>query len=170
MQPHRGIFQYNKIYQRVQALCIFNAQNLWALTLCCSCSSVLITYILHKSQHWCIWTTVIELTRNSDHYGACTLEELLQCSWHFKRCPLLQQQFATIANWKHRQRHNGPKALSTLTHTTPLIQSRNFKKLPIFGQISASFYLTKSRKHIKQLLTNLCTNLKSMFWQIHITI
>ena len=117
MQPHRGIFQYNKIYQRVQALCIFNAQNLWALTLCCSCSSVLITYILHKSQNWCILTTVIELTRSSDHYGASTLEVLLQCSWHFKRCPPLQQQFATIAicskkdcfsccvNWKHCQRH-----------------------------------------------------------------
>ena len=27
---------------------------------------------------------------------------------------------------KHCQRHNGPKALSTLTHSTPLVQSRNF--------------------------------------------
>ena len=114
-----------------------------------------------SSAFWRLW---------SSWHGAVTIEVLLQCSWHFKRCPLLQQQFATIANWKHRQRHNGPKALSTLTHTTPLIQSRNFKKLRIFGQISACFYLTKSRKHIKQLLTNPCRNLKSMFWQIHITI
>ena len=30
---------------------------------------------------------------------------------------------------KHCPRHNGPKALSTLTHSTPLIQSRSFNKL-----------------------------------------
>ena len=29
---------------------------------------------------------------------------------------------------KHRQRHNGPKAFSTLTHWKPLVQSRKFNK------------------------------------------
>ena len=31
--------------------------------------------------------------------------------------------------FKHCQRHNGPKALSTLIHSTPLVQSRSFNKL-----------------------------------------
>ena len=30
---------------------------------------------------------------------------------------------------KHSKRHNGPKALRTLTHSTPLVQSRSFNKL-----------------------------------------
>ena len=75
-----AMFKYNEKCQKIQSLCILNARSLSALTLSCSCSSVLITHILHKSQHWCIWTTVIELTRTSDHYGSSTQEVLLQCS------------------------------------------------------------------------------------------
>ena len=30
---------------------------------------------------------------------------------------------------KHCQRHNGPTVLNTLTHSTPLVQSRSFNKL-----------------------------------------
>ena len=35
---------------------------------------------------------------------------------------------------KHCQRHNGPKTLSTLTQSTPLVQNRSFNKLWNLGQ------------------------------------
>ena len=37
--------------------------------------------------------------------------------------------FKTLIHSKHCQRHNDPKALSTFTKTTPLVQSRSFNKL-----------------------------------------
>ena len=40
----------------------------------------------------------------------------------------------------HCQRHNGHKALSTLTHLTHLVQSRSFNKLWNLSQTSAWFY------------------------------
>ena len=36
---------------------------------------------------------------------------------------------------KHYQRHSGPKTLSTLTHSTPLVQSRSFNKPWNLGQL-----------------------------------
>ena len=59
---------------------------------------------------------------------------------------------------KNCQRHNGPKALSTLTHSTPLVQSSTcFNKLWILGQTSAWFCSAKGKKYIEHL------------WQIHVT-
>ena len=46
---------------------------------------------------------------------------------------------------KHCQRHSGPKTLSTLTQSTPLVQSRSFKKFWNLGQTSAWFCLTMAR-------------------------
>ena len=54
------------------------------------------------------------------------------------------------------QRQNRPKALSTLTHSTPLVQSKSFNKLWNFGQTSAWFCLAKGEKKKEQL------------WQIHV--
>ena len=45
---------------------------------------------------------------------------------------------------KHSQKHNGPKTLSTLTHSTTLFQSRGFNKLWNLGQTSASLGLHQS--------------------------
>ena len=42
---------------------------------------------------------------------------------------------------------NGPKALSTLTHSTHLVQSRSFIKLCNFGQISSWFCLANGKKN-----------------------
>ena len=42
-------------------------------------------------------------------------EELVRLLWNLKI--------------EHYQRHNAPKALSTLTHSLPLLQSRSFNKL-----------------------------------------
>ena len=58
---------------------------------------------------------------------------------------------------RHCQRHNRPKALSTLTHSTTLLQSRSFNKLWSLCQTLAGFCLVKGGKYIKQL------------WQIHVT-
>ena len=57
------------------------------------------------------------------------------------------------------QRHNGPKALSTLTRSTLLVQGRSFKafKLWNLGQTSARFCFAKGKKYIEQL------------WQICVT-
>ena len=47
-------------------------------------------------------------------------------------CTLLFKCFNSVITFRKRklcQRHNGPKALSTLTHSTPLVQSRSFNKL-----------------------------------------
>ena len=38
------------------------------------------------------------------------------------------QYIAVIVLTKHSQRHNGSKILRTLTHSTPLVQSRSFNK------------------------------------------
>ena len=46
---------------------------------------------------------------------------------------------------KHCQRHNGPKALSTLTHSTPLVQSRNINKLWNFYQTLAYFFWHRAK-------------------------
>ena len=45
---------------------------------------------------------------------------------------------------KHCQRHDGPKALSILTQSTPLVQNRSFNKLWNLGQTSA--WLVNVRK------------------------
>ena len=58
------------------------------------------------------------------------------------------------ANIKHC--HNGPKALSTSTHSTPLVQSRSFNKLWYLGQTSAWLCLAKGENYTRQL------------WQIHV--
>ena len=52
---------------------------------------------------------------------------------------------------KHCKRHNRPKVLSTLNHSTPLVQSRSFNKLWNLGQTSTWFCLSKGNKYIKQL-------------------
>ena len=44
---------------------------------------------------------------------------------------------------KHCKRHDGPKALSTLTYITPLVQSRSFNKLWNLGRNSVRFCLAK---------------------------
>ena len=49
---------------------------------------------------------------------------------------------------KHCQRHIRPKALSMLTHSTPLVQSRSFNKLWYLGQTSW-FCLAKGENYIK---------------------
>ena len=61
-----------------------------------------------------------------------------------------------VNNSKHCQRHNGPKAMRTLTHSIPLVQRRSLNKLWNLGQTSALFGLAKGEKCIEQ------------FWQIHI--
>ena len=43
--------------------------------------------------------------------------------------------------------HNGPKALSTLTHSTSLVQNRSFNKLWYLGQTSAWLCLAKGEKY-----------------------
>ena len=81
---------------------------------------------------------------------------LLFCDWlvvsprHFLRLLLLRRWHLskTIACSKHCQRHNGPKALSTLTHSIPSVQSKSFTKLWNLGQTSACFCLANSiQKH-----------------------
>ena len=48
---------------------------------------------------------------------------------------------------KHCQRHNRPKALSMLIHSTPLVQNRSFNKLWNLGETSAWFCLAKGEKY-----------------------
>ena len=63
---------------------------------------------------------------------------------------------------KHCQRHNGPKALSTLTHSTTLVQSRSFNKLWNLGQLHFGFVWQLRQIHVKTL-TKPCSNFaKSM--------
>ena len=57
----------------------------------------------------------------------------------------------TILLVKHCQKHNGPMSMSTLTHSTPLAQSRSFNKLRNLGQTLAWFCLVKSEKYIEKL-------------------
>ena len=78
-------------------------------------------------------------------------EELVRLFWNLKI--------------EHYQRHNGPKALNTLTHSTPFVQSRGFNKLWNLGQTSAWSCLTKVKKYVEQLgqihittLTNPCSH------------
>ena len=56
-------------------------------------------------------------------------------------------------NWdspgKQWQRHIGPKALSALTQSTSLFQSRSFKNFWNLGQTSAWFCLAKGEKYIQ---------------------
>ena len=40
---------------------------------------------------------------------------------------------------KHCQRYKGPKALSTVTHSTPLIQSRSFTRFEILVKLQLRF-------------------------------
>ena len=68
-----------------------------------------------------------------------------------------QRLITATTRFKHCQRHNGPKAFSTLTHSTPSVQSRSINKLWNLGQTSAWFCLAKSKKYIEQL------------WQIYVT-
>lgn len=49
------------------------------------------------------------------------------------------------------------QALTTLTHSTPLVQSRSFNKLWNLGQTSVWFCLARGEKYVEQL------------WQIHVT-
>ena len=60
-------------------------------------------------------------------------------------------------NHKHCQRHNRPKKLSTLTHSTPPVQSKSFNKHWKLGQTSAFFCSANGEKYKEQL------------WQIHVT-
>ena len=62
------------------------------------------------------------------------------------------------AEKKHCQGHHGPKALSTVTHSIPLVQSRSFNKLWNIGKTSAWFCLSKGEKYVEKV------------WQIHITL
>ena len=52
---------------------------------------------------------------------------------------------------RHYQRHNGPKALSALTQSTPLIQSRSFNIFLNLGQTSACFFRQFCQIHISTL-------------------
>ena len=83
--------------------------------------------------------------------------------------PLLFQQHNTVPRkpihhkWQHKIKKiakgtTGTKALlSTLTHSTPSVQSRSFNKLWNLGQSSAWLYFVKGEKYIGEL------------WQIHAT-
>ena len=64
----------------------------------------------------------------------------------------------TFFTSKHCQRHNGTKALSTLTHSTPLVQSRSFNKFSILGQIWAWVLVGKGQEIHSTTLTNPSNN------------
>ena len=73
-----------------------------------------------------------------------------------------QKKTTTRNITKHCPQHNGPKAVSTLTHTTPLVQSKSFKKLWNVGQTSALLakcekYIYVEEIHVKTL-TNPCSD------------
>ena len=87
---------------------------------------------------------------------------------------------------KHCQRHNRPKALGTLTHSTPFVQGKSFNKLWNLNQTSPWYCLAKSKIYWEQLSqihvttlkihettsANPCNNLeKSIYqlWQIYVT-
>ena len=50
-----------------------------------------------------------------------------------------------------KKRHNGPKALSALTNSMPLVQSRNFNKFGNLGQNSACFCLAKGQEYMLRM-------------------
>ena len=65
--------------------------------------------------------------------------------------------------YRHCQMHNGPKALSTSTHSTPFVQSRSFNNLWNPGQTSARFCLEKGKKYMWQFRHIHVTNPHSNF-------
>ena len=56
---------------------------------------------------------------------------------------------ASEQKYKHRQRHNEPKALSTLTHSTTLFQSKSFNMCRHHGQTLVWYCLKKGEKNIQ---------------------
>ena len=61
----------------------------------------------------------------------------------------------TTKNKKHCKRHDGhDRALSTLTHITPSVQSRSFNKLWNLGRTSVRFCLAKFTKSTEWLTDN----------------
>ena len=85
------------------------------------------------------------------------LQVVADCSVAFS-----MQGFWLGYNWKHCQRHKGPKTLSTLTlKSTHLGLSRSFNKHWTLGQTSVWFCLAKGKKN-KTTLTNPCLFNKSI--------
>ena len=79
------------------------------------------------------------------------------CRFHcfMPNCP------TTPNSRKHCQKHNGPKALSTLTHATPLALNRSSNKLLYLGKTSAWIFFGKGREIHRTTLTNPCNNLEN---------
>ena len=68
------------------------------------------------------------------------------------------QYIAVIVLTKYPQRHKGSKVLRTLTHSTPLVQSRSFNKFSILGQIWAWVLVGKGQEIHRTTLTNPSNN------------
>ena len=56
---------------------------------------------------------------------------------------------------KHCQRHNGPKALSTLTQSTPLVESRSFNKIIKSWSNFSLVWFGKGRETLRSPRNNL---------------
>ena len=68
-----------------------------------------------------------------------------------KETETCNNNFELWSKTKTKKRHNGPKALSALTNSMPLVQSRNFNKFGNLGQNSACFCLAKGQEYMLRM-------------------
>ena len=100
--------------------------------------------LVHKVSIGCQQEPILEMNYNE---YVLFWKYYIDCSAAFS-----MQGFWLVYNWKHCQRHKGPKELSTLTlKSTHLGLSRSFNKRWTLGQTSAWFCLVKGEKYMEQL-------------------